>query len=214
MTWSFFATATTIQFGDYEYTTGENVFRGGGVEWLRWDQTVELSVNDALTSYSSQGWRLATNVEMADLFNSFNIAPANFFGSDEVESYLQILPLVDAATIYDDIIAFLGTSFYENGGDSGVGELARSFSSAIYGQDSNGNGFFNGAIIQSDMTYQGTSYDNAALLFEDTFYMPDEVYEGVSVALVREVSEPESIAILGALLLMIGLKNKGIKRLR
>lgn len=67
---------------------------------------------------------------------------------DETLSYSQVLALIDAPTIYDEIIGFLGTPF-----------------------------------------------DNVALLFEDTFYLSDEVYEGVAVALVREVSEPAHFAL-------------------
>ena len=203
--------ATTINFGDYQYTTGENSFSGNGLEWLRWDLTANQSVDSALDTYQALGWRLANSQEMANLFNSFAIAPANHFGNDESQSYQQVLPLVDAPTVYDDIIAFLGTTFFDAGGASGDGELARLFSAAIYGSDDNNNGFVNGAIIQSDMTFQGSSYDNVALLFEDSFYVTNQVYEGAGIALVRnitQVPEPGQLSLFLALMFVLRLMKR------
>jgi hypothetical protein len=49
------------------------VVQGFGLEWLQWTETQGQSVDNALRDYEDDGWRLATNIEMADLFNAFSV---------------------------------------------------------------------------------------------------------------------------------------------
>jgi hypothetical protein len=62
--------ATLISFAGYSHDTHTDYVTGGGLVWKQWDETVNLSIDQALSTYGSQ-WRLATGIEMGNLFNDF-----------------------------------------------------------------------------------------------------------------------------------------------
>jgi hypothetical protein len=75
------AQAALIQYGDYKRDSASNIVTGHGLEWLKWDVTKDMSINSALALYEIDGWRLASNDEMASLFRNFNfIQPSTVFG--------------------------------------------------------------------------------------------------------------------------------------
>lgn len=54
-------------------TPDDNTFSdAANAQWLRWDETEGMSVNDALEQYEDQGWRTPTGTEIVSLLNSFN----------------------------------------------------------------------------------------------------------------------------------------------
>lgn len=63
--------AAIISHAGYSYDDTSNVVVGGGLEWMRWDQTIGMSYLDLNNLHFSGGWRLANNTEMAELFNAF-----------------------------------------------------------------------------------------------------------------------------------------------
>lgn len=63
--------ATLIEYKDYSRDSQSQIVRGKSLEWLKWDQTNGLSVNQALARYAEQGWRLASHQQMADLMSDF-----------------------------------------------------------------------------------------------------------------------------------------------
>lgn len=76
------------------YTSSGSTVRGAGLEWMRWDETVGVSVSAALNANSAAGWRMATQSEMAALFNAFdfgseNIGEDNDFLFDDDENTSQ-----------------------------------------------------------------------------------------------------------------------------
>ncbi len=68
-----YASTASGAYFDYSLDEDTNIVTGNGYEWLRWDQTVGMSINDAIASYSADGWRVASNTEMAFLFNDFGV---------------------------------------------------------------------------------------------------------------------------------------------
>ncbi len=70
--------ADFISHNGFTLNTETNIVNGGGLEWIQWDETLGQSVNTALQNHSSDGWRLATNADMAGLFNAF--FPSSLFG--------------------------------------------------------------------------------------------------------------------------------------
>ena len=44
--------ATIISHFGYERDSASNIVRGGGLEWLMWDVTKGMSINEALAAYS------------------------------------------------------------------------------------------------------------------------------------------------------------------
>lgn len=63
--------ATLISHNGYTLDTDTNIVSDGTLEWLRWDQTIGRSVNQAVAEFGGDGWGVASNVQMAQLFNAF-----------------------------------------------------------------------------------------------------------------------------------------------
>lgn len=63
------AQAGVIAHYGFERDSTATVVKGGGLEWLKWDQTKGKTVSQAVSDHS--GWRLATATEMTALFNTF-----------------------------------------------------------------------------------------------------------------------------------------------
>ncbi len=63
--------AALISYHGYERDSTSNIVRGDGLEWLTWDQTKGMSVNQALEKYADQGWQLADFSQANTLFNAF-----------------------------------------------------------------------------------------------------------------------------------------------
>jgi hypothetical protein len=66
---SFNSTASSITQYDYTLDTATNIVTSKEIRWLRWDQTQGMSVNEALDN--NQGWTIANEQQMADLYNAF-----------------------------------------------------------------------------------------------------------------------------------------------
>lgn len=60
-----------IESRGYSLDTSTNIITGGGLEWLNWNETIELSVANVYDSSQFNGWRLATSNEMRTLLNTF-----------------------------------------------------------------------------------------------------------------------------------------------
>ena len=78
------AYSATVSYSGYSLDTNTNIITDGDIEWLRWDQTIGMSIDQALSAYSADGWRVASNIEVATLFNSFALQPSITFDTDEV----------------------------------------------------------------------------------------------------------------------------------
>lgn len=68
---SFNGSSAIIESRGYSLDTSTNIITGGELEWLNWDETFELSVNNVYSSPQFNGWRLATSHEMYGLLNTF-----------------------------------------------------------------------------------------------------------------------------------------------
>lgn len=64
------STKITSPGGGYTHDTSTNIVVGAGYEWLRWDVSAGMSIEE-LNTYASSGWELASNQQIADLFNDF-----------------------------------------------------------------------------------------------------------------------------------------------
>ena len=57
--------------GGYTHDTSTDIVVGAGYEWLRWDVTAGMSIEEALNIYTNSGWNIASSQQMARLFNDF-----------------------------------------------------------------------------------------------------------------------------------------------
>ena len=68
---SFNGNSAIIESRGYSLDTSTNIVTGDGLEWLNWNETIELSVANVYESSQFNGWRLATSYEMRNLLNTF-----------------------------------------------------------------------------------------------------------------------------------------------
>ncbi len=82
--------ASVISHHGYERDSSSNIVKGGGLEWLMWDVTKGMSVNQALAAYADAGWQLATNDMMASLFNTFVFGKDNWSANTNIVQSAQV----------------------------------------------------------------------------------------------------------------------------
>lgn len=191
--------ASLIAHNGYELNTDTNIVRGGGLEWLQWDETVGHSIDSALSSYS--GWRLASNAEMSSLFNDFSFGLT--FDSDEntAQSVSQTFTEGENSTANKFISIFGDT--YQAAGFTYNSSDPFSRSLALFGDDSDGDSKFNHAEVYDDYIHHTSLAESSgrALIGRDGFFShsADPANSGYGIALVRvaSVPEPGSLALLG-----------------
>ncbi len=90
------AFAFLIEHNGYMLDTDTNVVTGGDFEWLRWDQTLGNSFDQALLDYSGGNWRIAHPTEMSGLVTAFNGQSDNVkaFEFGELFGFTQVDDLV------------------------------------------------------------------------------------------------------------------------
>lgn len=210
--------ATVISHHGYELNSDSNVVIGGGLEWLRWDQTFEYSIEIALQEYASRGWMLASENQMVNLFNAFG------FGADVpwiVDNDHQLSahePYANTDTTSADFFqALFGINFVQEGSGYGVGEDRLSGSWAFYGSDIDGDQRYNSAEVYSAMTMRrNTGFPQyeffGPYLPQDAqaFLTPNSVNRfergANSVALVRQITTvplPNTVWLIGSALLSL-----------
>lgn len=229
------AHAALISHFGYERDSASNIVTGGGLEWLKWDVTKGMSVNTALEKYGSQGWRLASNAEMASTYNRFS------FGRD-VWYALETMSEGKAESFVFDIVPSSHTQFINLFGATSINSCSLSAKSircyadeepdvralAIFGSDSNQNGKYNYAEVVDDSIYlRKDSWtgeerivfnNNVAQLYNDRVDSNDSSPTR-GVALVRsgvsgnvEVPTPASIGLLALGLVALGVRRQVLSR--
>lgn len=60
-------------YNDFTYDSDNNYVSGAGAQWLRWDETLNMSIADvqANTQLQAQGWRVADRDSVLNLFKSW-----------------------------------------------------------------------------------------------------------------------------------------------
>lgn len=212
LSFSLSANATTISHVGYTLNTETNIVTGGGIEWLQWDETVGLSIDDALTNYSSDGWRLASNAEVGALFRAFLDIPFDNYESTG-QNYNLIEPQysVSAANNFieifgDTYLAGGGTPPYWNGGD--IYEKA----AAYFGEDADQDGKYNHASIVDEYTNATGNYERGRADLNKDTVLATSSSATAGVALVRDMALPSPVPVpaaawlFGSALLSLGLK--------
>ena len=214
------AQAAVIEYKGYSRDSSSNIVTGGGLEWLKWDVTKGMSINEALAAH--KGWSLASNVQMASLFNAFQFGASNWHDKESVGQYSSMDWSQDE---FGDTNAFIDLFGYTSGRPKvcitptdilcDIKEDARFFTAANYGTDNNTNGYYNHAYVEDDsssrylnMFVEG-KIDSFAILQSDLFFSSksDERRGGFGVALVRiHQVTPQPVPLPGSLsLLALGL---------
>jgi len=177
-----------------------NIVTGNGLEWLQWDETRDQSVNTAVAAYSADGWRVATNLDMKNLFDDWFPETA----WDEDENTWQVLQTPWTATetsAHNAFISFFGrTNIGDPTAEHEMVDDPFHWSAALFGEDADIDGLINDAVVVDDSTdINGRTTDAASAILDD-FRDPNinpSTLRGI--ALVRagaNVPEPGSLVLL------------------
>lgn len=206
--------AALVSEVDYFINGNEATITVDKLEWLRWDKTINLSINDALELYAGQGWRLASNSEVNSLFSLF--LPQADWGDDENEHYQIDVPWnASENSNFGLFVQLFGNTSPQISFNT---DEPFTESCALFGSDIDSDNHYNRACIYDDYTYfdelineplntfayAGISDDNTT---EQTI---SNRFEDAGVALVRsiKVNEPMSLTILLTGALFISLKRR------
>jgi hypothetical protein len=207
----------------YERDSGSNIVKGGGLEWLKWDVTKGMSINTALSKYASEGWSVATNTQMANLFNAFQFGKSDWYPNQSSAIFTQWT--ADEQQPHDHFVKLFGETYSnvcESSTSRGCDSIADPyvFSRAIYGdRQVSGKGYW-WAYIGLDSTYLSWSIDGDRLLDNRAGLVHNELTieltstSDAGVALVRTVpSNPTPVnAPVSFSLFAMGLVVLGIRR--
>lgn len=218
------AHAGLISYHGYTLDEDKNIVTGGGVEWLQWDLTIAKSINSTIADiadgtmngiYYGTGWRLASNAEMAALFNAF-VFGANFtWDSLETTSQTATTPFDVAEDISTDpelqFISLFGRT--DPLSASANTSNPRRFSGALFGLDLNGDFNYNFVTVYDDyiQAVSGTQIANFARIGDDQDFDGDSIVTNRGIALVRDipvVPEPRALALFAFALLVLLTKMR------
>jgi hypothetical protein len=207
--------AALVEYNGYSREESSTVVTGKGLEWLKWDVTKGMSIQSALVAYSADGWTLASNAQMAGLFNDFQFGKNDW---SDVESEWQLSrtesvnSATNAATRFFQIFGQMSTisdhghvcSYFINKECSYPGYLYRG-TAALFGNDADGDFQYNQAFVMNGLLYAGADESFAYRVIADLDadnHVSYWGYEDVGVALVRAVqpmpvSLPGSLSIVG-----------------
>jgi hypothetical protein len=203
-----FAKADMITFNDYTLDEATNIVTKDSMEWLQWDVTLGMSIVTALEAYANDGWELASNDQMAGLFDDFGYRVTTCEKVYKNGLYLSGI---------DKILAIFGNTYTEEGGVYGFGNDKFEYSDAAFGSDLDEDELYNFAYIFSAGIEDGNQFGDKISISADTLHKDTENSRR-GVALVRlnnvqptnDVPEPSSLAIF--VLGMFGLALRRLKK--
>lgn len=206
--------AALISYNGYERDSGSTIVRGGGLEWLMWDIPKGMSINDTLSLYSVDGWKLASNKEVAALFNEFQFGKSDW---NDHETIAQVKTLPWSTENYSSHANFMelfGTtlkndSSYYSTDDPVIGVLA------LFGEDENGNGRYNMVTMNHAYTTKAGIKGEAAASLSWDWFVANESYRETGVVLVRDIKPAPNtpVPLPGSLsLLALGFITLGYRR--
>ena len=211
--------AALVSYNGYTLNDQTNIVSGNGHEWLQWDETRNMSISEILDDISDgvingvnygQGWQIATNVQMASLFNAFGFNAS--FKWDTNENTDQIATsndyfIEDISTDSEkQFITLFGNTYPDYPRNTPTESLELSM--ALFGQDNDSDGLYNIAIVQDDYLLQSPDQhvdDFVRITADEWQFIYDEV--GTGIALVRAVPEPSMLSIF-ALGLVLGVSQR------
>lgn len=192
--------AALVTYNNYTLIEEANIVTAGAIEWLQWDVTRGMSIDTALDIFGTDGWTLATQADMAGLFNDFVLSARNPW--DEDENTAQIAR--DRFNLGDDINTDPELQFlklfghtYEYLSPYHVGFDREQYSTALFGEDADGDGLYNIAEVHDDF-FMDEAFEAGSSFMDRDLYSATESDRFVGVALVRTVSAVSDIGTLNA----------------
>lgn len=217
--------AALISYNGYERDSASNIVTGGGLEWLKWDLTTGMSIDAALSIYAADGWTLATNDNMAALFNSFQFGKVDWNSNESIYQGLSIPWDLTEQSNHLNFVHLFGDTWQASATCDEIitvncylAEDDLKFTRAFFGADLNNNGRFNFARVNDDYSLIGfdgllSRRSHLAELSADFSFSFDSS-SNTGVALVRNApNSPISVPLPSSfILLAFGLVALGYRR--
>jgi len=201
------ANAGIISYKNYTHDESTNFVIGNSLEWLQWDVTIGQSIDQALggiaTTYDGGGWRLASNVEMSSLFNTFDFGMTFTPAESITQSHTLAYDSINELGPHNTFIDMFGDTYAAGGYFLDNGDPFRD-SRAYYGSDADDDNHYNIANVSDDYIERDfTKYGSKAELVFDDWFPSSRVYGRAGVALVREIPAPSTFYIFTVGLLFL-----------
>lgn len=154
------AKSSVISYGGYTLNEQANIVSDGTLDWLQWDMTLGMTINEALSTtavtYLGGGWTLASNEQMVNLINAFDfrityVADERIFQESQNYSVIsQYEPLEDInVDPAKQMVALFGQTSSNSVGYNDLGYIEQTV--ALFGSDANNNGKYNQVTVQDDV---------------------------------------------------------------
>ncbi len=210
-----------ITHNGYTLETTTNIVTGGGLEWLQWDVTVGQTINTALGTYAADGWVLASNTDMKNLFDVF--FPVGTFGvawDTNENSYRGGYTQWNTSenSVQNNFIELFGDTQMAGGGSPGNVEDPYTSSRAAFGHDLDNDGLYNLTIVMDDRTLLNGSTGDAYQTMGRDMWGSNDSGAWFGVALVRDITlvqstninvpEPSTLLLMSAGLLGLGIRRR------
>ncbi|MCG7649109.1 PEP-CTERM sorting domain-containing protein [Alteromonas sp. MmMcT2-5] len=178
--------AELITYGEFSKEENSDVVTGLGMEWLQWSSTRGMSINSALSSFSQNGWRLASITEVTALFNYF-VPEYEWIESESVTQQRTTGRSDELSPDSETDVQFqtlFGYTYSARASDYLEGDGLNK-TEAIFGSDDNGNNYYGLAGLYDDFTvFNGNRNVGNAYLTKDQ-HVASFAFPRYGVALVR-----------------------------
>lgn len=193
--------AADLSINGFTLNSSTHIVSGNGLEWLQWSETLGLTPNQAIALYGPYGWRVATNQEVADLFNSFKIGGSTeWIDNEDIRQNHHTTYSPGDTTAETELISMFGeTDRYESS------ERFWFSTAASFGGDADGDGYMNrvGAGVSwsaaGDFTYSGANIWGDITVDDEGHWEGYGMNDGgdrIGVILVRPKHPPTGIVSL------------------
>lgn len=208
--------AAILSYGGYTHDTTTDIVTGNDLEWLQWDRTLGYSINSIqsqLNTIEGGGWSIATNVQMAQLFNAFDFGITYVADENAMQSADTGYTYPDTLNETDELfIAMFGDTDSAAGYSSCFDTHCFQRSYALFGTDLDNDTGVNYAVVFDDyQNSDGSTVSGKATIGPDA-YIDTDAYPHIGIALVRDVPPvpvPAAVWLFGSGLLgLIGVARR------
>jgi hypothetical protein len=206
--------ASIIEHQNYTFNNSSNYVTDGSYDWLRWDQTLNLSIYEVQTNLYYSGWRVASNLEMLILLNDF--FPALKGTDDESVYYSLTGKYSEDDSAYIKFLDMFGYSSDTQGGCYLCERLDHNRAISIFfGSDDDKDYLYNYASLSDKTALRNTVsgkyfYSGASVGVAADYYSYVRTNPFVGVALIRDVTkvnEPNTFIILVSCLIILLVRH-------
>ena len=175
------------------------------------------SIQSQLSTLEGGGWSVASNVQMAQLFNAFDFG-LTFDTDENTTQYVDTgFSAGDPGTEADEVfISMFGDTYTASGRSFCYHGDCVNTSVAYYGNDPDADAGINRALVRDDSIYP-SGYESAGFveLRDDGLFKNNDINATAGVALVREFSPvpvPAAAWLFGSGLLgLIGVARRKVR---